>query len=334
MKRLAPSLCIVLLRLYIVLLRLCIILLRLCGNVLLRLYIVLLRLYIGLCCIVPLRLYIVLLLAALGAGAWWLQRPKASAQAELEVPPPSSTAELVVAGLGGFRGIAAEVIWFRADRLWDEGRYGELAQLASWLTFLEPHTPEIWSYSAWNLAYNVSVAMSTPADRWRWVKAGLRLLLDDGLRLNPSDPLLYKELSQMFYNKLGGGMPDSCAPYYREQWKKEAEAAQASGDWSSVRLDPARMRAVDAEYGAQDWTHPLASALYWAHLGLSYAQTPHERAELREAVYYTLMMESRVDPRFAPRALAEMQTAMRENPSPYLRDLIVGFCTRHGLTPE
>ena len=273
---------------------------------------------------------LLLLLAALGAGAWWLQRPQKTARAERAVPAPSPAAELVVAGLGGFRGLVAEAIWFRADRLWDEGRYGELAQLASWLTFLEPHSPEIWSYASWNLAYNVSVAMPTPADRWRWVKAGLRLLLDDGLRLNPSDPQIYKSLSDMFRFKLGMDM-DDCAAYYREQWKSEVVRAQASGDWSSVRLDPEKMHAVDAEYGAQDWTHPLASALYWAHWGLSYTQTPYARAELREAVYQTLMMEADRNPRFAPRALAEMQAALRERPNPYLRDVIRGFSSRHGL---
>ena len=154
---------------------------------------------------------VILLLAALGAGAWWLQRPKEIAPTEQAVPPPSPAAELIVAGLGGFRGIAAEVIWFRADRLWDEGRYGELAQLACWLTFLEPHSAEIWSYASWNLAYNVSVVMPTPADRWRWVKAGLYLLLYDGLRLNPSDPLLYKALSDMFRFKLGMDSDDAAS---------------------------------------------------------------------------------------------------------------------------
>ena len=274
---------------------------------------------------------VVLLLAALGAGAWCLQRPKETARAEHAVPAPSPAAELVVAGLGGFRGLVAEVIWFRADRLWDEGRYGELAQLASWLTFLEPHTAEIWSYASWNLAYNVSVAMSTPADRWRWVNAGVRLLLDDGLRLNPSDPELYKALSDMFRFKLGANIDDA-APYYRARWKELVSAAQASGDWSSVRLVPETMRAIDAEYGAQDWTHPYASALYWAHLGLLCARTPDERADLREAVYQTLMVEANADSRFAPRALAEMQTALREDPHPQLRELIRGFSARHGLT--
>ena len=276
---------------------------------------------------------VVLLLAALGAGAWWLQRPKEPARAEHVVPAPSAAAELVVAGLGGFRGLVAEAIWFRADRLWDEGRYGELAQLASWLTFLEPHTAEIWSYASWNLAYNVSVAMSTPADRWRWVNAGVRLLLDDGLRLNPSDPELYKALSDMFRFKLGANIDDA-APYYRERWKELISAAQASGDWSAVRLVPETMRAVDAEYGTQDWTHPYASALYWAHLGLLCARTPDERADLREAVYQTLMIEADANPRFAPRALAAMQTALQERPNSYLRDIIKGFSARHGLSPK
>ena len=93
------------------------------------------------------------------------------------------------------------------------------------------------------------------------------------------------------------------------------------------------MRAVDAEYGRQDWTHPLASALYWAHLGLSYSQTPRARAELRMAICHTLNMEANEDPRLAPRALAEMQTAMREHPSNYLTELIKGFSERHGLQP-
>ena len=61
------------------------------------------------------KLGVVLLLAALGAGAWCLQRPKEIAPTEQAVPPPSPAAELIVAGLGGFRGIAAEVIWFRCS---------------------------------------------------------------------------------------------------------------------------------------------------------------------------------------------------------------------------
>ena len=65
----------------------------------------------------------------------------------------------VVAALGGLRSIASEVVWFRAERLQQQGRFGELVQLSSLLTFLEPHVPEVWLYAAWNLAYNVSLRM-------------------------------------------------------------------------------------------------------------------------------------------------------------------------------
>jgi hypothetical protein len=237
---------------------------------------------------------------------------------------------MIVAGLGGFRGIAAEVVWFRADRLQDEGRYAELAQLAAWLTFLEPHTPEVWAYTAWNLAYNVSVMMPSHADRWRWVDAGLRLLRDDGLRLNPGDPVLYKELAWMFLQKIGGSL-DEAGGYYRAQWKAIVEGYRKTDELERIGLEKNRMAAVDAEYGAQDWTHPHASALYWAARGLETARKPHHRAELRQVIFQTLMMETRRDGRFAARALREMRTAYAERPSEMLLQIMMKFKEAHGL---
>ena len=149
--------------------------------------------------------------------------------------PPSAPAlaEGAFAALGGLRSIAAEVVWFRMDRLQDEGRYVELAQLATVLTRMEPHTPEVWSHAAWNLAYNVSVMMPTPADRWRWVHAGLRLLRDEGLRFNPRSSDLLRELAWMF--ELG--------------------------------MDPRVMRRIEETTGFDDWTDPQLSAIYWGARG-------------------------------------------------------------------
>ena len=243
---------------------------------------------------------------------------------------PSPAAEMIVAGLGGFRGIVAEVVWFRADRLQDEGRYAELAQLSAWLTFLEPHTPEVWAYSAWNLAYNISVSMPTPQDRWRWVEAGIRLLRDDGLRLNPQDPVLHRELAWMFLLKLGGSL-DEAGAYYRSEWKKQVEGLRAAGRLSEIGLDETRMAAIDAEYGKQDWTDPLATALYWGVRGLELSKTDDRRRELRQIVYQALMLEARTDARFAPRALKELRTAYVETPSDYLKQIIGKFRSRFGL---
>ena len=175
-------------------------------------------------------------------------------------------AEGAFAALGGLRSIAAEVVWFRADRLQEEGRYVELAQLASALSFMEPHTPEVWSYAAWNLAYNVSVMMSTPEDRWRWVLAGLRLLRDEGLVYNPRSSELYRDLAWMFELKIGANI-DSASATYREKWAEIVRDVKARGAWDELRMDPTEMARIEQATGFDDWTDPQLSAIYWAAKG-------------------------------------------------------------------
>ena len=202
-------------------------------------------------------LAIALLAAAVGGQLW------------LKAKRPLSTpvmAEGVFATLGGLRSIAAEVVWYRADRLQEEGRYVELAQLASALTFMEPHTPEVWSYAAWNLAYNISVMMPTPEDRWRWIWAAICLLRDEGLVLNPDSPELCRELAWLFELKIGADI-DSASPTYRRKWREIVEDVRARGAWDELRMDPTAMARIEQATGFDDWTNPQLSAIYWAARG-------------------------------------------------------------------
>ena len=266
------------------------------------------------------KLFVIFAMPMLGAAAWFCQRGGQDESAE---------AGLVIAGLGGFRGIIAEIVWFRADRLQDEGRFSEMAQLANILTTLEPHTPEVWAYSAWNLAYNISVMMPTAEDRWRWVEAGLKLLRDDGLRLNPTSPELHREIAWLFLSKIGGAI-DEASPLYTEKWR--AEVVAANGDWAKLKMRKSLISYIDREYGRQDWENPKASALYWAHHGLAQKPTGAVRAELRQVLYHTLMLEAVEDARFAPRALKAMREAYAEAPSAALADMIQRFCVKFGLS--
>lgn len=179
-------------------------------------------------------------------------------------------AEGVLAALGGFRSLATEAVWFRADRLQEEGRYVELAQLASTLALLDPHTPEVWSYAAWNLAYNISVMMPTPEDRWRWISAAMHLLRDEGLRLNPGDPDLCRELAWLFQLKIGGSL-DSASPLYREKWSEIVQDVSRRGAWHEIGMAESTMRQIERRYGIDDWRNPFASAIYWADVGLESA---------------------------------------------------------------
>lgn len=204
----------------------------------------------------------VLALAASAAAQLGLASRRAAASPAL--------AEGAFAALGAFRSVLAEVVWFRADRLQAEGRYVELAQLASTLALLEPHTPEVWSFAAWNLAYNVSVMMNAPEDRWRWVEASIRLLRDEGLKVNPREPELYRELAWTFELKIGANL-DSAAPYYREKWAETVRDVRRRGAWEELGMEPMRMTAVERFTGFDDWTNPQLSAIYWALKGIDSA---------------------------------------------------------------
>ena len=200
--------------------------------------------------------------------------------APLNNAPPVVAFTTVV--LGGFRGILTDVLWLRASYLQEEGKYFELLQLSDWITTLEPRCTEIWAFHAWNMAYNVSVMMSEPEDRWRWVKNGIVLLRDEGLSYNPGDPDLYCELGWLFQNKIGG-RTDRAHLYYKQKWAVEmndllggptpdyarlaADPAAAARLTKDYKLDPAVMKQVDAAYGPLDWRLPDTHALYWAWRG-------------------------------------------------------------------
>ncbi|NQU40554.1 MAG: hypothetical protein HQ523_11420 [Lentisphaerae bacterium] len=211
--------------------------------------------------------------------------PSVSDQEGLSGAPPVVVFTTVV--LGGFRGIIADALWLRASYLQDEGRFLELVQLADWITKLEPHTSDIWVFHAWNLAYNISVMMPLPEDRWRWVQQGLHLLRDEGVRYNPSDPRIYQELGWLFQHKLGGES-DRLHAYYKIQWahlvadqlgrngrpdydELSRDPARTLALHQALGLDPARMQVVDALYGPLDWRVPQSHAVYWAYRGLQVA---------------------------------------------------------------
>ena len=177
--------------------------------------------------------------------------------------------ESFVAALGGLRTLAAEVVWFRADRLQDEGRFGELVQLTRLLTFLEPHEPEVWNYSAWNLAYNISVRMPREKDRWPWVHEAVRLLRDEGLRWNPHSAKICRELAFIFELKIGANY-DTASPMYREEWRKVVEDVAARNAWGN----------------------PQASAIYWATHGLATADEDDVRF-LKETIRQSKVLYSK-----------------------------------------
>ena len=202
---------------------------------------------------------------------------------------------LTTQALGGFRGLIANALWIRANDLQLSDKYFEMVQLADWITKLEPHFVQVWLVQGWNMAFNISVKFSAPQDRWRWVERGIELLRDDGLRYNPDEALIYRELAWIFQFKMGQNLDDAHF-YYKAVWAVDmtkvlappgvtnwdghpnfeelihpqtAEAkARVATLLNTYKLKPERMKEVDEHYGPLDWRLPETHAIYWAALGL------------------------------------------------------------------
>jgi hypothetical protein len=164
-----------------------------------------------------------------------------SAEGTQGMPPHVAIA---TAALGTFRGLAVDVLWARADALQTKGEFFEAQTLAQWITALQPRFPRVWAFQAWNLAYNISVATTAPAERWGWITRAIGLLRDRGMPLNPTDANLPSELAWIYFHKIGGKLD-------REHWYYKARLArefrELLGDPSGGRTSAeaiARFRAI------------------------------------------------------------------------------------------
>jgi len=199
--------------------------------------------------------------------------------------------------LGGFRGLISNMLWTRASQLQEDDKFFEMAQLSDWITKLEPHFSQVWVHEAWNMAYNISVKFKDFPDRWRWVQNGIDLLRDEGLKYNPDDVLIHRELAWFFQHKMGANLDDA-SMYYKQQWKTNMEEVlggkapnyeallhpQTADEINRARtlrekykMDPGLMKQVDEQYGPLEWRLPEASAIYWAAEGLERAKANPSR---------------------------------------------------------
>ncbi len=157
---------------------------------------------------------------------------------------PPSLAFATVA-MGAFRGLVVDILWMRADKLKEEGQFFDARQLAEWITKLQPRFAAVWEFHAWNMAYNISVAIpaTQPEQRWRWVKNGYELLRDEGIPLNPKSIQLYQELARIFQHKMGG-LADDAQEYYKLQFAEEIGPLLDSPDNGLGREDDRYFQAL------------------------------------------------------------------------------------------
>ena len=223
----------------------------------------------------------------------------------LENAPPALAFTTVA--LGGFRGLIANVLWYRAQDLQEQGNYFEMLSLSDWITKLQPDIGMVWAHRAWNMTYNISVQFPDFRDRWLWINSGIELLRDQGLRYNPNDVELYRELAWFYQDKIGSDT-DYGNNYFKSALaiqmmnalgvslnlntlldpKTDEDRAHITLLRERLKLDPARMRQVDERYGPFDWRLPEAHAVYWADLGLEKCQNKDDLIKLRRGIWQAM----------------------------------------------
>jgi len=118
--------------------------------------------------------------------------------------------------IGAIRGVIVDYLWIRLTLMKEKGLFYELMADADLITKLAPRFPQVWAFHGHNMAYNVSVMTNTPEERWNWVKSGIDLVRNEGLKYNPNDLVLHKELAFWFGHKLDGIADDAHLHYKRE----------------------------------------------------------------------------------------------------------------------
>ena len=216
--------------------------------------------------------------------------------------PENIPPEIVFATVatGAFRGLVVDALWMRADKLKEQGQFFDARQLAEWITILQPRFASVWEFHAWNMAYNISVAIpaSQPDQRWRWVRNGYELLRDEAIsKYKLKNITLYHELARIFQHKIGG-VSDDDHKYYKLQLAMAMEPLLSSADnqldWQDNRYFDALAQApADWQQAGSD---PNVAALIAA---LKSADSAFSDEGLFAGRYLSLRQDSR---RFKPEA--------------------------------
>ncbi len=121
----------------------------------------------------------------------------------LQHDAPAMTGVIVGAMLGGFREVAASMLWMKTHSMWHEGAgtHWDALYLMRMTTMLDPHWLEPWRITAWHCAYNLYVETDDPEQQAKMLDMGVDVL-KEGISWNPDRYDLYFELGWTYFDKI------------------------------------------------------------------------------------------------------------------------------------
>jgi len=116
-----------------------------------------------------------------------------------QIDPTSETIKLATFGL---RGVAALVLWEKANDYKMKEDWANFAATLNQIIKVQPHFISVWIHQAWNMSYNVSVEFADYHERYRWVIKGINYLRQ-GIEYNKYEPRLLWETGWVIAQKIG-----------------------------------------------------------------------------------------------------------------------------------
>ncbi|MBK9975126.1 MAG: hypothetical protein IPP14_10180 [Planctomycetes bacterium] len=164
------------------------------------------------------------------------------------IPPPrraqADASEIArdtgVRVLGATRGYASTALWLRAGEAYKRGDLYETTATYQLIRELQPRNPAVYSYLAWNEAYNLAAQFAEPERRMEWIARGFATLRQ-GQRALPADASLRLDEWHFVLNRSISfplGVLETELPAWREadpQWAYLCEQARARFDKLSTQ---------------------------------------------------------------------------------------------------
>jgi len=164
---------------------------------------------------------------------------RAEMQEANEMPRQLPLAAATSAAMGGFRGIAVDILWIQADSMIDNKQYYQLAAYYELISVLQPNFPAVFQFNAWNLAFNVSAEWGRAEEKWDWIKKGIEFA-EKGFEYNKDSAGLALDIAFLYLYKVDSDpyfvrklREEKGLGHYEEaaKWGKiAAELAQAKGE--------------------------------------------------------------------------------------------------------
>jgi hypothetical protein len=133
-----------------------------------------------------------------------------------QIDPTSETIKLATFGL---RGVAALVLWEKANEYKMKEDWTNFAATLNQIIKVQPHFISVWIHQAWNISYNTSVEFDDYRERYRWVIKGIEYL-KKGIEYNQYEPRLVWETAWTISQKIGRADEHK---YYRRLFKADDE---------------------------------------------------------------------------------------------------------------